>query len=114
MFELSPTLTDEQMTAYVTDILANGPRRFALFGLMADHSDMGVVGWGLDFGDEAIFVTPGKDVMFSTSGETVRDRFALCGEVRLEWLDPPLPDDDACPGGCCPDEDSPVTCDPTR
>lgn len=115
MFDLDAPLTDEQITAYVDDVMSRGPRRFVLFGLMPDRFDMGVVGWGIDFGDEAIFITDGKDVVFSASGESVRDRFALCGEVRLEWLDPPSPAD-CCPAPdcCCLDEDGAVTSDPTR
>lgn len=91
MLESSPALTDTVIEAYIADTLADEPRRFALFGLAADHSDVGLVGWGLDFGDSAIFLTNDSAVVRSASGDSVRRMFALRGEVRLEWLDPAEP-----------------------
>lgn len=88
MLEPTPALPGKIIEEYVADVLADEPRRFALFGLAADHSDIGLVGWGLDFGDGAIFLTNDSVVVRSTSGDSVRRMFSLRGEVRLEWLDP--------------------------
>lgn len=94
MVEPTPVVTDEHIEAYIAEALADDPRRFALFGLTADHSDVGLVGWGLDFGDGAIFVTCDSAVVRSASADSVRRMFSLRGEVRLTWLDPAPSDPD--------------------
>jgi len=73
--------------AYITEILAHGPRRFAVFGIAADHTDAGLIGWGLDFDDEALFVTGGTGIIRAASADSVRRMLEHRGEVRLEWLD---------------------------
>lgn len=95
MFDPFSVLTVEEIDDYVKEVIRCAPRRFVLFGYTAGRIDMGVIGWGLDWGDCAMFLTDGNDLVRSTSAEAVRDRFAIVGEVQLEFLDPEPPDLDA-------------------
>lgn len=89
MFDESPMVktAEEHIDAFIAETLAGGPRRFAVFGVAEDRSDAGLIGWGLDFEDEAIFVTGGTGIVHATSAESVRRMLARRGEVRLAWLD---------------------------
>ncbi|WP_252778947.1 hypothetical protein [Actinoallomurus rhizosphaericola] len=69
------------------------PRRFAL-GLLDVQCDDGVVvGWGLDFGDEAIVYAPtdgaGQRLFRTETADRARRLLARRADVRLIWLDPP-------------------------
>lgn len=69
------------------------PRRFALGLLGLQHDDGAVVGWGLDFGDEAIVYAPadgaGRRLFLAETADRARRLLARRSDVRLIWLDPP-------------------------
>ncbi|MEV5704310.1 hypothetical protein [Actinoallomurus sp. NPDC052274] len=69
------------------------PRRFALGLLDFEHDDGVVVGWGLDFGDEAIVYAPtdgsGQRLFRTETADRARRLVARRADVRLIWLDPP-------------------------
>lgn len=89
MFEELPAVpaTEERIADYITQTLAEGPRRFALFGVAPDRSDAGIIGWGLAFDDEAIFLTLGNAIIRAPSAESVHTMMRHRGDTRLAWLD---------------------------
>jgi hypothetical protein len=72
--------------------LRAAPRRFALGLLDVQRDDGVVVGWGLDFGDEAIVYAPtdglGQRLFRVETADRAR-RLLARRAVRLIWLDPP-------------------------
>ena len=85
------TATEEHIAEYISQTLADGPRRFALFGVAPDRRDAGLIGWGLAFDDEAIFYTVGNAVIRAQSAESVHAMMRRKGDTRLAWLDAETP-----------------------
>lgn len=79
--------TEELIAEYISQTLADGPRRFALFGVAPDRSDAGLIGWGLAFEDEAVFCTTGNAVIRASSADSVHTLMRHHGDTRLAWLD---------------------------
>lgn len=82
-------MREDDITFYTESVLKRGPRRFALIGLEDDRSNAGVVGWGLDFGDTALFLGFERTELFrARSAEAVQRIISRAGHTRLAWLDP--------------------------
>jgi hypothetical protein len=87
MFDETPEVAaaEERIAADIAKTLARGPRRFAVFAVTPDDAEL--LGWGLDFGDEAVFVNGGGAVFHSSSAVSVAWMLGQRGDVRLEWPD---------------------------
>ncbi|MCO6008769.1 hypothetical protein NE236_27720 [Actinoallomurus purpureus] len=88
---------EQRLLAELVELSAEtAPRRFALGLLDIQHDDGAVVGWGLDFGDEAIAYLPVDDsfqrFLRTGSADHARRLLARRDDVRLIWLDEPVED----------------------
>ncbi|MEV0405445.1 hypothetical protein [Actinoallomurus sp. NPDC050550] len=87
---------EQRLLAELVELsVETAPRRFALGLLDIQQDDGAVVGWGLDFGNEAIAYVPTggscQRLIRAETADRARRLVARRADVRLIWLDSPVP-----------------------